>query len=153
MPNTGFLISEDDRERARQEKLSSQVRNSILLNELEYVPNAGSVYDTLEITLYRESSARLKLPKLISDSIDVKKGIDIRINHTGDIIVLLPVESDGHMVMARKNTCTIFSVRLASKLREKGITLPAYYIVSVDETIKPDKDSKPVAGWVCRRKV
>lgn len=156
MSTTGFLlgITEDDKERARQDKLSSQVKGSVLLSELESVPAAGSEYDTMQIEMFRDTSARLKLPKVVTDTLDMTKGLDIRINRVGDIIVLLPVENDGHMVMARKNTAQVFSARLASKFRDKGITLPVQYTVSADEAIKPDKNSTvTVAGWVCRKRV
>ena len=46
----------------------------------------------------------------------------------------------------------VFSQRLARKLKDKGINLPAKYTVSADESIQADKEStKAVAGWVCRK--
>jgi hypothetical protein len=148
-------IVQGEKERARMTSIGGQVKSSVLLSEFESVPASGGAYDTLEITLYRGTSARLKLPTIITEQLDKGKHIDICINHTGDIILLMP-HDDGHNVSTDKafKPSAVFSQRLARKLQDKGISLPVKYRVSTDENILRDKEpGNVITGWVCRKEL
>jgi len=133
--------TQDEKEIARQKEIeATQVKTGVNLQYFEKLhPPVALAPEAMLIQPYQKS-CRIRLAQIMLDGLTADR-MDIRINKQGTILVMIPCTS-GFSIIRRKLTAQICSHELAAAFREKGVMLPARYVVTADDRL---------GGWICRK--
>jgi hypothetical protein len=104
--------------------------------------NKKSRFNILEVTQYKTSTVRLRLPIMISEKLAENDRLDVLINKPGTIIAIRKNEN-GFVPHVCRSTYSIFSSRLNAVLSSKKVSLPASF-----ETVYEERND----CWICREK-